>query len=207
MRKNLFIVFEGIDGSGKSTQAMMLAEKLSSEGHKVYLTAEPTKSVIGQMIRNIFSGKQKANHHVIAALFVADRLQHVMDEQDGMIQKLKEGFTVITDRYYFSSYAYHGAHVDMQWVIDSNAMSAKLLKPDVNIFLDVNIETSMQRLQKGREHLEIFETRENLEKVRRKYLEAFGLMKDKEKIFVTDGNKANEEIANAIVNYLEENFS
>ena len=70
-RKNLFIAFEGIDGSGKSTQVKLLSEKLQATGHKVHATFEPTDSQIGKMIRTIFSGKMEADHKVIAALFAA----------------------------------------------------------------------------------------------------------------------------------------
>ena len=137
MKKNLFIALEGIDGSGKSTQTKILARKLEDAGHKVYTTFEPTDGAIGTIIRNILKGEMKADEHIIAALFVADRLDHLLNETNGIIKKLGEGFTVITDRYYFSSYAYHGAHVDMNWVIAANAMSAKICRPDVNLFIDV----------------------------------------------------------------------
>src|SRR5436305_1829730 len=135
MKNNLFIALEGIDGSGKSTQLKRLSEKLTSTGHKVYATFEPTDGPIGSVIRNIFRGRMNADHKTIAGLFVADRLDHLLNEVNGIIKKLHEGYTVITDRYYFSSYAYHGTHMNMDWVIEANAMSAELLKPDINIFI------------------------------------------------------------------------
>ncbi|MBP9197347.1 MAG: dTMP kinase, partial [Saprospiraceae bacterium] len=101
--KNLFIAFEGIDGSGKSTQVKLLAEYLAQSGHKVYTTFEPTDSRIGVMIRDIFNHRMEGDQRVIAALFAADRLNHLLNSQDGILKKLKEGYTVITDRYYFSS--------------------------------------------------------------------------------------------------------
>lgn len=195
MNKNLFIAFEGIDGSGKSTQVKHLAESLTNAGHKVYTTFEPTDSPIGTMIRNIFTHKMEADHRTIAGLFVADRLDHLLNKTNGILQKIQEGYTVITDRYYFSSYAYHGAHMYMDWVIEANSLSADLLRPDLNIYIDILPEISMMRLQKGRTALELFETNENLTKVREKYLEAFTLLKDKEKIFITDGNREPEVIA------------
>ena len=85
MQKNLFIAFEGIDGSGKSTQVKLLADKLEALGHQVYSTFEPTKSDIGKMIRTIFSGKMEADHKVIAALFAADRLDHLLNKTDGIL--------------------------------------------------------------------------------------------------------------------------
>ena len=195
MRKNLFIAFEGIDGSGKSTQVKLLTENLEKAGHKVYATFEPTGSPMGVMIRNIFSHKMEADHRVIAALFVADRLDHLLNKTDGILKKLEEGYTVITDRYYFSSYAYHSAHMDMGWVIQANSLSADLLRPDVNIYIDISPENSMERLNKGRTSLELYETLDNLRNVRKCYFEAFELLKEKEHIFITEGNRLPEVIA------------
>ncbi|MCW3107893.1 MAG: Thymidylate kinase, partial [Segetibacter sp.] len=160
MKKNLFIALEGIDGSGKSTQLKILSEKLISIGHKVYTTFEPTDSFIGSIIRDILKGLQKVDHRTIAGLFVADRLHHLLDEKNGIIKKLQEGYTVITDRYYFSSYAYHGTHMDMDWVINANAMSAKILRPDINVFIDVSPVICMQRISENRSMMDLYETLE-----------------------------------------------
>ncbi len=195
MKKNLFIAFEGIDGSGKSTQVKLLSENLQKAGHKVHSTFEPTSSPIGKMIRDIFSNKMQADHKTIAGLFVADRLHHLLNKEDGILQKIHDGYTVISDRYYFSSYAYHAAHMPMDWVIAANAMSADLLRPDVNIYIDIKPEISMERLAKGRDTLELYETLENQKKVYEKYFEAFEKLKTQENIFITDGNKLASEIA------------
>jgi dTMP kinase len=198
MKRNFFIAFEGLDGSGKSTQVNFLADKLENAGFKIYTTSEPTNSRIGSIIRDIFKHKMEADHRTIAALFAADRLDHVLNKTDGILKKLEEGYTVICDRYYFSSYAYHGTHMDMNWVIEVNSLSAGLLRPDLNIYIDMSPEISMKRLSKGRSLIELYETTGNLEKVREKYLEAFEMLKGKEKVFITDGNRAAEEIAKDI---------
>ena len=197
-RKNLFIALEGIDGSGKSTQTKLLTEKLMAQGHKVYSTFEPTDNQIGKLIRNILKGNAKADHRIIAGLFVADRLDHLLNEEYGIVKKLEEGFTVITDRYCFSSYAYQGTHVDLDWVIQANSMSAQILRPDINIFIDVDPEVSIQRLHSNRGQIELFETLENLQLVRAKYMEAFEKLKFKETIAVVDGNRDPSEIAEDI---------
>ena len=200
MKKNLFIALEGIDGSGKSTQAKLLVQRLESNGHKVYATFEPTNNPIGAMIRDIFTHKMEADHRTIAGLFVADRLDHLLNKTNGVLQKMDEGYTVVMDRYYFSSYAYHGTHMLMDWVIDANSLSANLLRPDINIYIDMPPEECMKRLAKGRAGLELYETLENLRNVRGKYFEAFELLKTKENIFITDGNRAPELIADDIWN-------
>lgn len=197
-RQNVFIALEGIDGSGKSTQTKLLTEQLTRQGHKVYTTFEPTGNVIGSLIRNILKGTAKADYRVIAGLFVADRLDHLLNEEYGIVKKLEEGFTVIMDRYYFSSYAYQGVHMDMDWVIQANSMSASILRPDVNIFIDVDPPVSMQRLQANRTTIELFETLDNLEQVKAKYLEAFEKQKHLENIVTIDGNRTPELIAKDI---------
>lgn len=202
MRKNLFIALEGIDGSGKSTQTKLLAQRLINMGHKVYTTFEPTDSPVGSMIRNIMKGRINCDHKTIAALFVADRLDHLLNEVNGIVKKFEEGYTVITDRYYFSSYAYHGTHMNMDWVINANAMSAEILRPDINIFIDVPPETSMQRLN-NRRIIELYETLDNLHNVRKKYLEAFDKLKQEENIFITNGDRSLEAISNDIWNEVE----
>ncbi len=200
MKKNLFIAFEGIDGSGKSTQVKLLSDNLTKAGHKVYSTFEPTDSPIGSIIRKIFNHQFEADHRVIAGLFVADRLEHLLNKTNGILKKLEEGYTVITDRYYFSSYAYHGTHMSMDWVIEANIMSADLLRPDLNIYIDISPEISMERLINSRSSIELYETKENLKNVRAKYLEAFEQLKFQEHIFVTEGNRSSEEIAMDIWN-------
>ena len=206
MKKNLFIAIEGIDGSGKSTQVKLLADNLTKAGHKVYYTSEPTDGPIGIMIRNIFSHKIEADHRTIAGLFVADRLDHLLKKTNGILKKLEEGYTVITDRYYFSSYAYHGAHMSMDWVIEANSLSADLLRPDLNIYIDISPETGMKRLNLGRSSMELFETTENLIKVKDKYFEAFEKLKTQENIFITDGNRSPELIAADIWTEVSQNF-
>ncbi|HRI20772.1 MAG TPA: dTMP kinase [Panacibacter sp.] len=203
MNNNLFIALEGIDGSGKSTQAKKLTEKLTANGHKVYSTFEPTDSPIGSLIRNILKGRIKADDRTIAGLFVADRLDHLLNEVNGIVKKLDEGYTVITDRYYFSSYAYHGTHMDMDWVIAANAMSANILKPDINIFIDVPPETCMKRISENRNIVELYETLDNLKNVREKYFEAFEKLTARENIFITNGNRSYDEIAAEVWNEVE----
>lgn len=206
MKKNLFIAIEGIDGSGKSTQAKNIAKHLEAEGHKVYLTFEPTDMRIGKMIRSILGGKEQADEKVIAALFAADRLDHLLHETNGILKKLADGYTVITDRYYFSSYAYHGAHVDMDWVIDSNRMAAETLKPDVNIFVDVSPEVAMTRINANRESVEIYETLDNLKAVQSQYFTAFQKLKNKEHIVFVNGDETPEKVTELLWSVIQKEF-
>lgn len=198
MKRNLFIAFEGIDGSGKSTQVKLLTDRFKEAGHNVYCTFEPTDSPIGSVIRNIFNRRIEADHRVIAGLFVADRLDHLLNKTNGILKKLEDGYTVITDRYYFSSYAYQGVHMPLDWVIEANSLSAELLRPDLNIYIDISPDISMERLTNGRSSIELYETKGNLKNVREKYLEAIELLKSKENFFITDGNRKVDSIASDI---------
>jgi dTMP kinase len=197
-RNNLFIAFEGIDGSGKSTQIKILSERLKKEGHKVYITFEPTDSPIGSIIRSIFSRRLVADERTIAGLFVADRLDHLLNETNGILKKIEDGYTVITDRYYFSSYAYHGVHVPVDWVIQANSLSAQLLRPDVNIYIDIPPEVSMERLNEGRYSMDLYETLDNLTKVRNLYLDVIERLKHEENTVIIDGNRTTEAISSDI---------
>jgi len=198
MSKGIFIAFEGIDGSGKSTQVKLLTNKLKENGHKVYSTFEPTDSPIGSIIRNVFNHRIIADNRTIAGLFVADRLDHLLNETNGILKKIEDGYIVITDRYYFSSYAYHGVHMPMDWVINSNSMSSDLLKPTINIYVDICPDESMSRITKDRSLIELYENKEYLKEVREKYFEAFEKLKEQENISIIDGNRKPEIISDEI---------
>lgn len=193
-----FIAFEGIDGSGKSTQISLLIERLKKEKIYCYSTMEPTNSPIGSLIHQIMTGRVKTDNRVIAGLFVADRLDHLLNEVDGILFKINEGITVITDRYYFSSYAYQGVDMPMEWVIKSNEQSSMILKPTVTIFIDVDPAVAVGRMAKNRFHQELFEEKSRLVKVRENYLKAFALLEKEEKYVIIDGNRSQEEIAGIV---------
>lgn len=129
MEQGKFIALEGIDGSGKSSQIGRLTARLEGMGVRCLATREPTGGPVGSLIRQIFTGRVTADPRVIAALYAADRIDHLVNEVDGLCAVLDKGITVVSDRYYFSSYAYHSVDVDMDWVIQANALSAGLLRP------------------------------------------------------------------------------
>ena len=196
-KKGKFIVFEGIDGSGKSTQIRFLADKLKEAGIPYEITAEPSEGPIGVMIRQILTGECKMDNRVIAALFAADRLDHILNEEDGLLHKIEIGTTVICDRYYFSSYAYNGVDMPMEWVISANSQSSRLLKPTVNIFIDLDPDTALERIARNRQRTELFEKKSRLEKVRENYFEVFEKMQD-EMVVIIDGNQTPEAMAEEI---------
>lgn len=196
--KGCFIALEGIDGSGKSTQIQYLTERMRKEGILYYTTMEPTDSPIGSLIHQIMTGRIKTDNKVIAALFVADRLDHLLNDVNGILAKVQAGITVITDRYYFSSYAYHSVDMPMDWVIQANDQCKETLKPTVTVFIDVDPDTALERIARNRFHKELFEKKSRLVKVREKYYEAFEKLKDSEEIIIVDGNRTPEKIAEDI---------
>lgn len=198
MKKGIFIAFEGIDGSGKSTQIQLLMKKIEEKSIRCYQTCEPSSGPIGSLTRQILTGRIKTDNRVIAAMFAADRLDHLLNPIDGIVSKIEEGIHVISDRYYFSSYAYHSVDVPMDWVIKTNEESAKVLRPDLTVFIDISAKEAMDRITKNRFHTELFEKESRLSKVRENYLKAFELMKEEEKVLIVDGTKTPEEIADII---------
>ncbi len=200
-----FIVFEGIDGSGKSTQIGLLAKNLESRGIECVQTLEPTFGMVGEVLHDILSGKRVADPKVTASLFVADRLDHILNEENGILKSLNEGRTVICDRYYFSSYAYQSVDVPREWVIDANRLAAETLRPDAVIFIDISADTAMDRISKNRESTELYENRERLEKVREGYFSAFKMLEKDEKIYVVDGNRSVTAIAEEIADIVVKN--
>jgi len=168
-----FIVFEGIDGAGKSTQARLLAEELTKLGHGVVLTKEPTDTPFGKLIRRLVltGGKEgiidgaKISREAEALLFAADRAEHV----DKLIRpSLRSGKTVVSDRYFYSSLAYQWARgLDLKWLIDLNRFA---IRPDLVILLDLPPEEGLKRIN-GRSIRSEFDKIFELQiKVRENYL-------------------------------------
>ena len=197
-KQGAFIVFEGIDGSGKSTQIQLLKDRLTQMGVSFYSTFEPTDSPIGSLIHQIFTGRILSDNKVVAALFAADRLDHLLNPTNGIYAKVKSGVTVISDRYYFSSYAYHSVDMPMDWVVTANAPCAELLRPTVTVFIDVDPEDAIGRIAKTRSQLELFETRERLVSVREKYFEAIEKQRGRENVLIVDGGKDKDALADEI---------
>ena len=192
-----FIVFEGIDGAGKSTQIEKLRQKLVSEGRKVFITAEPTASVTGGILRDALSGNYKRSASELAAMFLSDRVFHNVNESVGINQALEKGFDVISDRYYYSSFAYQGLDSDLDWVIDMNLNCPDIRKPDLCIFLDLDAEKSKSRIDTNRATVEIFEKEEILNKIRGKFFDVFRRLPD-ENIAVIDASGTVDEVAEKI---------
>ena len=195
----MFIVFEGIDGAGKTTQINLLADALRAKGYDPYVTAEPTGMQTGKEIRRVLSGAVSKTPTQVAAMFVQDRIDHNVDPEQGIEAMLAAGKAVICDRYYYSSLAYQGSLTDFDWVMAANCTCPEIRHPDLCIFLDLSPEESMKRITKGRTSTEIYEKAETLATFRARYMEVFEkLSAQGEKIAIIDASGTIQEAAEAI---------
>jgi len=184
-KKGIFICIEGLDGSGKSTQAKILTKKLSKTYNALY-TAEPSQGKIGMFIRKRLYEKTRLPTVVEALLFAADRIEHV---QNLVAPALSEGKVVVSDRYVYSSLAYQGsAGLSLEWI---EAINANALKPDLCIFIDVEPKIVLDRLKRKRSVMENLQTQEKVREIYLKYVEKGELVK-------VDGGKSKREVTEAL---------
>lgn len=163
--RGAFIVFEGIDGSGKSTHIRLLSRSLRKQGYDVLWTSEPSRGRIGRFIREyVERRKSRLPPEVEALLFAADRFEHIRRTVEPSLEK---GRIVISDRYVHSSLAYQGAEgVSLKWIRDLNRFAPK---PDLVILLDVSPETGLGRMRRNRRT--VFEVYSYQQRVRALYLQ------------------------------------
>ena len=182
-KKGVFIVIEGLDGSGKTTQAILLANKLS-ENHQVLSTAEPSHGKIGAFIRQDCLYEQtRLPTEAEALLFAADRIEHMQNE---LAPALSEGKIVICDRYIYSSLAYQGgAGLSLDWI---KTINARALEPDFALYIDVSPERVLERLRRKRSVMETLETQQKVRRIYLKYV-------DKGELMLIDGDKSKDAVA------------
>ena len=180
-----FIVIEGIDGAGKTTQIELLASRLRASGRTVCITAEPTASVSGGLLRDALGGISERTPCEMAALFVLDRIFHNVNP-NGINAMIEKGIDVICDRYYYSSLAYQGSQTDFEWVKGMNLNCPEIRIPDLCIFLDLSPEESFKRISKERTTTELYERIDTLNSVRKRFFEVFDILKNRDNIKVID---------------------
>ncbi len=165
MNTGMLIAFEGIDGTGKSSQLKMLAGYLEENGHQVVTTFEPTNSSYGLRIRKLYKNRSSCTPDEELGLFIEDRRLHVRE----LIEpETAAGKIVLTDRYYYSTAAYQGtvsgeAGPDMEDIFSLNSFAPQ---PELVILLTMEPELSIERIRQGRgEELNDFEQLEQLRQV------------------------------------------
>lgn len=209
MKKNIysgkFIVFDGLDGSGQSTQASKIVSYLneSRQKHKfghsgAHLTKEPTSSLIGGLIRSQLAGDWHSSQLCLQLLFAADRAYHLEKE---IIPLLEKGVIVVCDRYFFSSLAYgavdNGA---IDWLLKINE---NFLLPDLTFFIKVSPKICITRIAKERFGSTLFEKEDILAKVAQNYEKLAKMFKN---IYLINGERPVAKITKEIIDILNQHF-
>ncbi len=184
-----FIVFEGPDGSGKSTQLRLFSEYLTERGIAHECEREPTGDTLGLMVRRVLSGELDYEPETLALLFSADRREHIKR----MRSALQGGLHVLCDRYVYSSIAYQGLALTPERVCEINRENIENLLADVVVYIDLPTEKCMERIAKNRDSTEIFETSERIARVRENYEIAFERL-DPAVLLRIDGSGTPEEV-------------
>jgi dTMP kinase len=185
MAKGKFIVFEGLDGAGKETQAKLLVEYLKAKEQEVVYTSEPTKdNPISKLIRKWLDRKfELSSDEAITLLYVADRYEHLSEV---IIPALEAGKTVVCDRYLYSTIAYEGAlfGADTHWI---KQVHGHALKPHIKIYIDTSPEECINRVGKQDRFVKL----ETLQKVYEFYQK---IIKEDRGFYVVNGNRPRAEI-------------
>lgn len=185
--RGFLICIEGIDASGKTTQASLLALKLKALGLDVVLSTEPTDGPIGKLIKKLLRGRERLPPVVEAVLFALDRFWHV----EKLIKPaLEAGKVVVLDRYYYSSLAYQGSSgLDMAWLRRLNAFAPR---PDLAIYLDVRPEVALARIGSPRTVLERLP-------IQRAVREAYRSLARSGELVLVDAERAIEQVARDVL--------
>jgi dTMP kinase len=189
-----FIVLEGLDGAGTTTQAHRLVAALEAAGHKAHFTREPSDGPIGTSIRQALGGRltrpggRRLTPETLALLFAADRMDHLASELDDLRDR---GVTVVCDRYVLSSVAYQGQELDPAFV---RAINARAAAPDLTLFVRVSPETALAR-RSGR-HLaeDLYERLETQRRVAAAYDNAARDFERAHRVAVVDGERSIDDV-------------
>ncbi|MCX6557339.1 MAG: dTMP kinase [Candidatus Aminicenantes bacterium] len=192
----MLIVFEGIDGSGKTSLSRLFVDYLTAKGIPALWLREPTDSPLGDKIRRVAQENEKISPQQELDYFIQDRR---WDVENNILPALGAKKTVVLDRYFYSNACYQGARgLDMNAIIDLNQTFAPL--PDLTFIIDVDVDRALARIQNSRPGLaRLFEKRDFLLKVRANYKRLDG-----ERLTHIDGNRDLESVlADVVVRYEE----
>ena len=197
-----FIVLEGIDGAGTSTQIKKLVQ---SNPQKYIATAEPTSGPTGKFLRQMLAGDFKVDERTNAYLFAADRCEHIFGK-GGVKELCEEGKTVVSDRYFFSSLAYQSVSCGLEL---PQLLNSPFPLPEYLFFFDINPEISLSRVNARNGQKEIYENIEAQKKIAALYEKVISMyesdsrLREEMKIIRIDASKTIEEISKKILGFLE----
>ena len=189
-----FVVLEGIDGSGTTTQAARLAASLRAAGHAVVSTREPSDGPLGVVLRQALTRRLVGlSDQALALLFAADRLDHLASVVE---PALAEGKVVVSDRYVLSSLAYQGMRLPLSWVETLNAAARPA---DLTLYLEVDPRTAARRRQGRGGAAELFDADEVQRAVARAYGRVVRKHARAQRVVRVDGRAGPDEVAREIL--------
>lgn len=185
----MFLVLEGLDGAGTTTQTTRLVRALTERGGEVVQTCEPTDGPVGRIIRDVLRGDQRApTVETLPWLFAADRADHLSRRVE---PALKRGAYVVSDRYYHSSLAYQSLTLPLDQVAALNAFRS----PHITFFIDVPVDVCLERISKRGGELEIYEKRDKLERIAEAYEKVMTLVRSRgETVIRIDGTQSAKDV-------------
>lgn len=196
-----FIVLEGLDGSGTTTQLKKVNEALINDGKTVFRTFEPTDGPIGKLIRSVLQHKFTMTPKTVSKLYATDREEHIYGKE-GILEQLNNNNVVLCDRYLFSSLAYQSPECGFDFVININS---DYPLPEHLFFISVPVEICQQRIELRGDAKELFDAKEYQERVNSDYKKALDYYKDTAiKIHIIDGTKTPENITNEIMGLIRQ---
>lgn len=204
----MFITFEGIDGSGKTTQCQLLKDSLEKKGYKVLVTREPGGTKTAEAIRNVLLHIHEPIEAMTEVfLYCAARVEHL---EKIILPKLDEGYIVISDRFYDSTIAYQGGgrELGLEKMIEINKIFIEKATPDITFFIDTDLSTIEKRMNKKELDRMEKEGMSFMKKVRQGYLDLIEIeAADKrynKRFNIVDGDLEIEDIADLVSKRVEE---
>src|SRR4030042_3241613 len=195
-KKGLFIVFEGLDGSGQTTQINLLEKYLKLKGKKIHMTAEPSSSLIGGLIRAVLTQHWKLSNTGLQLLYCADRAHHIETE---VYPALAKENIVLSSRYFFSTIAFGSLGNDAEWL---EKINEKFPKPDLTFFIKASPRECIKRLNISRFRKEIFEKEQKMEKVLKAYIKISKSKKYKN-FFTINGAQPAKKVSQDIIKIID----
>ena len=191
-----FWVLEGLDGAGTTTQLKNLEKYMDDRNLPVFRTAEPTIYETGKFIRRVLSGEVKVPQSTVAYLFAADRDNHLNNPEYGIKAHLSQGRTVISDRYFFSSFAYQSIGFDPDTVL---MLNSRFPYPELVLYVDTPVADCISRIDSRGGDKEIYEKFDYQTAVHDNYEKLFSALPDGCRLIRVDGRLSREEIFDILV--------
>jgi|LQYC01.1.fsa_nt_gi thymidylate kinase len=197
LHKGKFIVFEGLDGAGTSTQMVKLRDWLSKHNIFAELTKEPSNGPFGALIRQAIEQRVTMDSISRALAFASDRMDHISNDINGIQKSLNIGHWVLCDRYVLSNLAYQSAEdIDLDWLLAINHFA---IEPALTIFFDTSMENCIKRIDLRSSHMELFHNGSKLEKALLHYRKAISAKKFIGDLITINGNTTEEEVFSELI--------